>query len=185
MDESEGKKNASMLHGWHYSKMHIIHLLGNFPSSHLYVCLVYVAFLEKVLKPQRSWVFPLSPSCTAFHHLHQSAKLCNSAAGNTWAVLEEISSCSSRNQCLWYLSLVTQDKTRLQVWTSGVSPVASLPEMYGTPSYHVPMQAAGVWNQSDSMGNFPMVAFVQSAKDWKHTNRQVMGIYNAVWAPAC
>lgn len=55
MDESEGKKNASMLHGWHYSKIHIIHLLGNFPSSHLYVCLVYVAFLEKVLKPQRSW----------------------------------------------------------------------------------------------------------------------------------
>lgn len=35
--------------------------------------------------------------------------LCNSAAGNTWAVLEEISARSSRSQCLWSLSSVTQD----------------------------------------------------------------------------
>lgn len=118
------KKNVSMF-VW-ITLLWNSHLLGNFLSLHAYVCVAYVAFLEQVLKPQRSWVFP---RCYLAQHLIICIRvncLCNSAAGNTWAVLEEISACSGRSQCLWYLSSVTQDpdpSLNLRSFSWGSSPM--------------------------------------------------------------
>lgn len=63
------RKKVSILNGWHYSGIHIIQLLGCcFLITPLCLCDLWHHFREQILKPQRSWGFPLLLSCTASHH---------------------------------------------------------------------------------------------------------------------
>lgn len=149
-----------MLHGWHSHSWNL-----HYPVFRRFFLLTSLSvwfmmlFLEQALKPQRNWGFPLLPSCMASH------SSCASVWKTACGIHQQVTPALCWSRCLhkaseanpsvscprpFIMSMVqTSPISRTTLACLNLKNNHLLPEPYCAPSRYVPMQVAGVQDQSE------------------------------------